>query len=129
MNFILYIKCSEIQDFSYSNPFFEKLKMELPNSEFLDLDIFSGQELITMAIEGVRKAHKTFVLFDIISPNSTQKFIELVTYLADYPENKNVFINGNDQLISKILFPSTNFCYHNESNKDIVAIINEKINS
>lgn len=123
MNFILYIKCSEIEDFSYSNSFLELLKKEISDADFLDLDNFSGQELITKAIEGVKKAQKTFIVFDITSPNATQKFIGLATFLADHPNNKNVFINGKDELISKILFPSENFCYHNLSSKEIITLM------
>ena len=123
MNFILYIKCTEEQDFTYLNPFYDTLKKEIPNTDFLDLDNFSGQDLISMALAAIKTAEKSVILLDILNQNSTSKFIELATYLADHPTKKKVFINGSDEIISKILFPMENFSYHNLAEAEKLLLI------
>ncbi len=127
MNFILYIKCTEEQDFTYLNPFYDTLKKEISNADFLDLDNFSGQDLISMALTAIKTAEKSVILVDILNQNSTSKFIELATYLADHPTKKKVFVNGSDEIISKILFPMENFSYHNLSEVEQLLLIKKFI--
>jgi hypothetical protein len=128
MNFILYIKCTEQQDFSYSNPFYDTLKEEIKNSDFLDLDNFSGNELIEFAIKAIREADKSCIVFDFLSGNDSKRFLSLATYIADHPQKKNIFINGTDTLISKLLFPQENFSYHNHSKEKQVDLIKKIMN-
>jgi hypothetical protein len=127
MNFILYIKCTQEQGFSYSNPFYETLKKEISNADFLDLDNFSGQELIDMAESAIKKSSKTSVVFDLGSENVSRKFIKLATFLADEPKGKMVFINGIDDIIYKLLPAQENFCYHNIPMDEQIKKINEFI--
>ena len=128
MNFILYIKCTDQQDFSYSNPFYDTLKEEVKNADFLDLDNFSGNELIDYAIKAITEADKACVVFDFLSGNDSKRFLQLATYLADHPQKKYVFVNGNDNLISKLLFPQENLCYHNYSKENQLELIQKKMN-
>ncbi len=123
MNFILYIKCTEEQDFSYSNPFYELLEKEIPHADFLDLDNFSGQDLIDMAEKAIKSATKTCVLFNIRSTNSSKRFLKMATELADNPQSKMVFVNGKDEIISKILPVGERFCYHDLSLEEQVSLI------
>ena len=123
MNFILYIKSTEEQDFNYSNPFYDLLKKEIPNTDFFDLDNFSGQDLIDMAAKAIKAADKSSIIFDLEPKSTTNKFLGLATQLADEPERKKVFINGTDSIISKMLFPLENFSYHNLPQQEIVEEI------
>ncbi len=129
MNFILYIKCTEKQEFSYSNPFFDGLKKEIPNADFLDLDNFSGQELIELTETALQKASKSVVFFEFMDGNSATKFLKLATFLADNPQGKLVFINGIETPIGKLLFPMEGFSYHALSPENQLKITNNFINN
>jgi hypothetical protein len=124
MNFILYIKCKEQEDFSYSNSFFTSLKEEIKNADFLDLDNFSGSELIDYAVKAITEADKSCIVFDFLSNSDSKSFLPLATTLADNPQNKYIFIQGTDSIVSRLLFPQENFSYHNESNERQVELIN-----
>ncbi len=129
MNFILYVKCIEKEDFGYHNPFYEVLRKEIPNSDFLDLDNFSGRDLINMAETAIQKADKTCIIFDLHTENGSNNFLKLTTYLADNPKDKMVFINGKDGFISKLLPVTIGFSYHELSQEDQLRRIKEFINS
>lgn len=123
MNFILYIKCIDQQDFNYSNPFYDALKKEIKNADFLDLDNFSGTELIDYALKAMTEATKSCVVFDFLSGNDSKRFLSLATSIADHPKHKYVFINGTDPFLTKLLFPQPNFAYHNESKERQLELI------
>jgi hypothetical protein len=125
MNFILYIKCTDLQDFNYSNPFYDRLKAEIPSSDILDMDNFSGQELIDASLKALKEAGKCSVVFDLQSENTSGRFLSLATYIADHPEKIRVFVNGTDKIVSKIIFPRENFSYHNLPKEELVNIIKE----
>jgi hypothetical protein len=123
MNFILYIKCTDQQDFSYSNPFYETLKGKIKNADFLDLDNFSEAELIDYALKAITEADKSCIVFDFQSGNDNKRFLPLATFLADHPKKKYVFLNGSDPFLNKLLFPQENFSYHNESKEWQIELI------
>lgn len=123
MNFILYIKCTEQEDFSYSNSFLETLRSEIPAADFLDLDNFSEHELIERACKAVELAEKSCLIFQLEKGADAKKFIRLATYLADYPERKLVLVNGKDGVISKLLFPSENSVLHNLPEEEQLILI------
>lgn len=109
MNFILYVKRTEQEEFIYSNSFLQKLRQEISFADFLDLDNFSENELIEQACKAVELAEKCCVIFQLEKGADSKKFIRLATYLADHPEQKLVLVNGKDELISKLLFPQEHF--------------------
>jgi hypothetical protein len=122
MNFILHIKCTEQQEFNYSNPFLDQLKKEI-EADFLDLDNFSEAYLIDQAGKALEIADKCAVFFDLGPGSDTKAFLKIATWLADHPEKSIVFVNGKEERISKLLFAQDGFCYHalpEEKRKEII---------
>ncbi len=122
MNFILHIKCTEQQEFNYSNPILDTLKKEI-KADFFDLDNFSDSYLIEQALVALGKAEKNCVLIELLPESNTKPFLKIATWLADHPEKNRVFVNGKDEWISKLLFPSEGFSYHNKTAKEQLECI------
>jgi hypothetical protein len=128
VNFILYIKGSELADFNYSKPFFESLKEGISNATFLDIDNFSENELIDFTIKALKESSKSSVVFDILPKSNMNALAKLAIYIADNPLGKNVFVYGNDPKINKILFPQDDFSYHDFPKEKLIEKISRFMN-
>lgn len=123
VNFILYIKCTKEQDFNYNNPLTQRLKKEIASADHLDLDNFSEPYLIDQACKAMETCERVCVVFNLAPESNTKPFLRLATWLADHPEKSLVFVNGKDELISKLLFAQEGFCYYDLEEKKSVEMI------
>ena len=103
MNFILYIKCTEEQDFSYANPFLETIDVKKIAADFLDIDNFSSTELVESALKALEKSDKCAVIIDTKTNTELSNLYKIVYYLVDHPEKCLVFLQGKHLNLEKIL--------------------------
>lgn len=103
MNFILYIKCTEKQDFTYVNPFLEAIEVKKIAADFLDIDNFSSTELIESALKALDKSDKCAVIIDIQTNTKLSNLYKIAYYLVDHPEKCLIFLQGKHLYLEKIL--------------------------
>jgi hypothetical protein len=103
MNFILYIKCTEKQDFSYANPFLETIDVKKIAADFLDIDNFSSTELVESALKALEKSDKCAVIIDIQTNTELPNLYKIIYYLIDHSEKCLVFLQGKHLNLEKIL--------------------------
>ena len=103
MNFILYIKYTEEQDFQYHNAFLETIDIKKIPADFLDLDNFSAPDLFESALKALQQSDKCCVIIDVHANKELSAFYKIIYYMIDNPGKCLVFLNGDHPNLEKIL--------------------------
>jgi hypothetical protein len=122
MNFILYIKIVEQQEFVFENPL-AVLQSEGVNADFLDLDNFSDPALLEHSYRALKEAGKICVVFDIRTEKDSARFLQIATYLADHAQKARVYIIGQDKVLCRLLPASEGFVEYIPAAGEAVAAI------
>ena len=126
MNTFLYIQITKHpEDIKFFNPIISQLKEKNIEAIFYDIDNHSEPFIVGYADKLLSESYKKIILIDTESESNFPKLMPLFTNLLDNPEGTEIFVQGNNQKLEKMISVFTYFkisetTYQNEVTERII---------
>jgi hypothetical protein len=100
---LLYLEILNDPPQHYEKSLFDKLKIEIPEADYLDLDNFSDPLLISYAIEMIRRSDKIVIVIEAVSEITAGKLFPLFENIIKEKNKCLTLLKGKNPIAAKML--------------------------